>query len=46
MDPLTIGCLGCAAFVALIFLRVPIAYGMIHYLKARKKYAAERAGKK
>ena len=28
MDPLTIGCLGCVAFVALIFLRVPIAYGM------------------
>jgi hypothetical protein len=28
MDPLAIGHLGCAAFVALIFLRVPIAYGM------------------
>jgi len=28
VDPLTIGYLGCAAFVALIFLRVPIAYGM------------------
>jgi tripartite ATP-independent transporter DctM subunit len=28
MDPLTIGYLGCAAFLALIFLRVPIAYGM------------------
>jgi tripartite ATP-independent transporter DctM subunit len=28
VDPLTIGYLGCAAFIALIFLRVPIAYGM------------------
>ncbi len=28
MDPLTIGYLGCVAFVALIFLRVPIAYAM------------------
>jgi tripartite ATP-independent transporter DctM subunit len=28
MDPLSIGYIGCAAFVALIFLRVPIAYGM------------------
>jgi len=28
MEPLTIGYLGCAAFVALIVLRVPIAYAM------------------
>ena len=28
MEPLTIGCIGFAAFVALIFLRVPIAYAM------------------
>ena len=28
MDSLSIGYIGCAAFVALIFLRVPIAYGM------------------
>ncbi len=28
MDPLTIGYLGCVAFVALIFLRAPIAYAM------------------
>jgi len=28
MDPLTIGYLGCAAFVSLICLRVPIAYAM------------------
>ena len=28
MDSLTIGYLGCVAFVALIFLRVPIAYAM------------------
>ena len=28
MDPLTIGYLGCVAFVVLVFLRVPIAYAM------------------
>jgi C4-dicarboxylate transporter DctM subunit len=28
LEPLTIGCLGFAAFVALIFLRAPIAYAM------------------
>ena len=28
MDPLTIGYLGFLAFIILIFLRVPIAYGM------------------
>src|SRR5918999_6371725 len=28
MEPLTIGYLGCAVFVVLIFLRVPIAYAM------------------
>jgi C4-dicarboxylate transporter, DctM subunit len=28
MEPLSIGYIGCATFVALIFLRVPIAYGM------------------
>src|SRR5512147_2728716 len=28
MDPISLGYIGCAVFVALIFLRVPIAYGM------------------
>jgi C4-dicarboxylate transporter, DctM subunit len=28
MEPLSIGYVGCAAFIALIFLRVPIAYAM------------------